>query len=366
MWKHAVCFADFERFFMNDNQKKIAQDALCEWLTEREEMGGKPPKKIEYKFALKDDENGDLIFFVFKFKKSAAGKWLIGIAGGFPDEESTDCKAVFSGFDEFPAKEEDAVELAFGMIDFILQFNMRERLKEVFEQNLKYIRQTEVDPEKIERQFVKTQTRFFLTVGTVDVPSGKVICADPLDYLEGEHIFAPVLKREIPKGSYPAEVSICRHDNIGIRMCTARLKIKDTKAVRYELAESEEDSAAMICSDGVLHGFPVDAGMMCFIDAGAAKNYQSFFDKWHKENPDKNNYYDYFKAFFEESDKKLPAYQREGGDFIEWANPDTGERMVQIASGFGDGFYQSFWGIDDIGEICELVVPLVDPDLFDN
>ena len=351
---------------MNEKQKELAQNALCEWLAEREEMGGKPPKKIEFAFALKDEQNGDLIFFVFKFKKSAMGKWIIGIAGGFPDEQSTDCSAIFSGFDEFPAKEDDAIELAFGMIDFILQFNMRERLKEVFEQNLKYIGQTEVDPEKLERQFVKTQTRFFLTVGTVDVPSGKVICADPLDYLEGEHIFAPVLKREIPKGSYPAEVSICRHDNIGIRMCTARLKIKDTKAVRYELAESEEDSAAMICSDGVLHGFPVDAGMMCFIDAGAAKNYQSFFDKWHKENPEKNNYYDYFKAFFEESDKKLPAYQREGGDFIEWANPDTGERMVQIASGFGDGFYQSFWGIDDSGEICELIVPLVDPDLFEK
>lgn len=351
---------------MNDNQKKIARDALVAWLVEQEQMDGKPPKKIEYEFALKDDQNEDLIFFVFKFKKSAMGKWLIGVAGGFPDEESTEVKAVFSGFDEFPAKEEDAVELAFRMIDFILNFNARERIQEVFKQNLKYISQTEIDPEKIERQFVKTQTRFFLTVGTVDVPSGKVICADPLDYLEGEHIFAPVLKREIPKGSYPAEVSICRADYIGIRMCTARLKIKDTKAIRYEQAESEESSAAMKCSDGILHGFPVDAGMMCFIDAGAAKSYQSFFQKWHAENPDGNNYEDYFKAFFAESDKKLPAYQREGGDFIEWANPDTGERMVQIASGFGDGFYQSFWGFDEGGEICELIVPLVDPDLFDN
>lgn len=351
---------------MNGKQKEAAEKALCEWLSEREEMSGKPPKKIEYAFALKDDENGDLIFFVFKFKKSAAGKYLIGIAGGFEDEESTNCRAVFSGFDEFPAKEEEAVGLAFRMIDFTLQFNMREKIQDVFRENLKYIGQTEADPEKIGRQFVKTQTRFFLTVGTVDVPTGKVICADPLDYLFGEHIFAPVLKRGIPKGSYPAEVSICQGDYIGIRMCTARLKIKDTKAVRYELAESEEDSAAMICSDGVLHGFPVDAGMMCFIDAGAAKSYRSFFERWYAENPGKNNYEDYFKAFFEESDKKLPEYQREGGDFIEWANPDTGERMVQIASGFGDGFYQSFWGFDESGEVCELIVPLVDPDLFDS
>ncbi len=351
---------------MNDNQKNIAQKALCEWLTEQEQMDGKPPKKIEYAFALKDDEHDGLIFFVFKFKKSSIGKWLIGVAGGFPDEESTDCTAVFSGLDEFPSDKDEAIELAFKMTDFILHFNAREKIQAVFEKNLKYISQGEVDVEKIARQFVKTETRFYLTVGTVDVPSGKVIVADPLCYLSGEHIIAPVLEREIPKGSYPVEVSICRHNEIGIRMCTARLKIKDAKAVRYELAESEEDSAAFKAKDGVMHGYPVDAGMMCFIDAGAAKNYAKFLEKWHKDNPKKNHYDDYFAAFFAESDKKLPAYQREGGDFIEWANPDTGERMVQISSGFGDGFYQSFWGFDESGEVCELIAPLVDPDLFDN
>lgn len=351
---------------MNEKQRDIAQRALCEWLAEQDETDGKPPKKIEFAYALKDDEHGDRIFFVFRFKKSALGKWLIGIAGGFPDEESTDCSAVFSGFDEFPADKDEAVGLAFRMIDFILNFNNREKVQAIFEQNLKYISQTQTDVDKIARQFVKTETRFFLTVGTVDVPSGKVIVADPLCYMFGEHVIAPVLKRGIPKGSYPAEVSICRHEYVGIRMCTARLKIKDTKAVRYKLAESEEETAAFKASDGVMHGFPVDAGMMCFIDAGAAKNYADFLGKWHKENPGKNHYDDYFAALFAESDKALPAYQREGGDFIEWTNPDSGERMVQISSGFGDGFYQSYWGFDESGEVCELIVPMVDPDLFDN
>lgn len=351
---------------MNDNQKNIAQKALCDWLAEQKGMSGKPPKKIEYAFALKDDENDNLIFYVFKFKKNAIGKWLIGVAGGFPDEESTDCTTIFSGLDEFPENRDEAVELAFKMIDFILHFNARENIQAVFEKNLKYISKTEVDVDKIARQFVKTETRFFLTVGTVDVPSGKVIVADPLAYLSGKHVIAPVLEREIPKGSYPVEVSICRHSEIGIRMCTARLKIKDAKAVRYELAKSEEESAAFKAKDGVMHGYPVDAGMMCFIDAGAARHFDEFITKWHKENPGKNHYDDYFAAFFAESDKKLPAYQREGGDFIEWANPDTGERTVMISSGFGDGFYQSFWGFDESGEICELIAPLVDPDLYDN
>lgn len=350
---------------MNDKQKDIAQKALCDWLAEREETDGKPPKKIEFAFAIRDEQNNNRIFFVFRFKKGAFGKYFIGIAGGFEDEESTDCSAVFSGFDEFPSDKDEAIELAFKMADFIVHFNAKEKIQAVFEQNLKYISRSEVDTEKIARQFVKTETRFFLTVGTVDVPSGKVIVADPLCYMFGEHVIAPVLKREIPRGSYPADIAICRNENVGIRMCTARLRIKDTEAVRYELAESEEETAAAKCRDGVMHGFPVDAGMMCFIDAGAAKNYADFLGKWHKENPGKNHYDDYFAAFFAESDKKLPAYQREGGDFIEWTNPDSGERMVQISSGFGDGFYQSYWGFDESGEVCELIVPMVDPDLFD-
>lgn len=351
---------------MNEKQIDIAKEALCKWLSDQEQMSGHPPKKIEYAFALKDDDHGDRIFYVFKFKKLAIGKWLIGIAGGFENEESTDCGAIFSGFDGFPDDRDEAVELAFKMIDFIYVYNARQKMLGVFEQNMKYIKAEELDAEKIARQFVKSETRFFLAVGTVDVPSGKLIAADPLSYLSGEHVIAPVLKREIPKGSYPAEVAICRHPQIGIRMCTARLKVKDTKAVRYELAESEEETAAFKAKDGVMHGFPVDAGMMCFIDAKAVEDYKAFIEKWHKEHPGKNHYDDYFAAFFAASCKKLPAYQREGGDFIEWQNPDSGERMVQIASGFGDGFYHSFWGYDESGEVCELVVPLIDADLVDE
>lgn len=351
---------------MNEKQKEIAQKALCEWLSKQEQMGGKPPKKIEFAFALKDDQNNDRIFFVFKFKKSAVGKYLIGIAGGFEDEESTECGLVFSGFDEFPDDRDSAVELAFKMIDFIIQFNARKKLQAVFEKNLKYIGSKDIDAEKLARQFVKTNSRFFLTVGQVDVPSGRVVVADPLCYMFGEHVIAPVLKREIPKGTYPAEAALFRNPLAGIRMCTARLKIKDTEAVRYELAESEEETAAAKLKDGVMHGFPVDAGMMCFCDSEGAKAYGAFLGKWHKEDSGKNHYDDYFAAFFAESGKKLPQFQREGGDFIEWTNPDTNERLVMIASGFGDGFYRSFWGFDDKDEVCELIVPMVDPDLFEE
>lgn len=237
-------------------------------------------------------------------------------------------------------------------------------LQEIFKQNMKYISRFQADVDTIKRQFVKSETRFFLTIGTVDIPSGRITVADPLCYLPTGKA-SPVLARTVPAGSYPVEVALCRSEITGIRMCTARLKIKDTAASRYELAESTPETAIMKCSDGDMSGFPVDAGMMSFIDAEEAENYRRFIANWHKENPDGNHYDDYFAYVLAESDRKLPQFQREGGDFAEWTNPDSGRRMVMIASGFGDGLYQAFWGIDSENEICELIVPMVNPDIFD-
>lgn len=152
---------------------------------------------------------------------------------------------------------------------------------------------------------------------------------------------------------------------VGIRICTARLKLRGTDAVRYVLAEPTLESAAAKNATEIISGFPVDAGMMCFCDEQVGCEFRDFIAKWRSENPGKNLCDDYFSKLFAESFERYPTYQREGGDFIEWTNPETGRRMVMAASGFGDGFYQSFWGYDREDALCELIVPMIDPDLFE-
>ena len=46
-----------------------------------------------------------------------------------------------------------------------------------------------------------------------------------------------------------------------------------------------------------------------------------------------------------------------------WINPIHHRNMVMIASGFGDGFYQSYIGYDENEEVCQIIVPMVNPDL---
>ncbi len=350
---------------MNSEQAKAACGALCDWLKNREDFG-KFPAKAE---ATHDFVMDGLTYYVIKYKKTALGKWFIGVAGGYEGNSLENCGHVFTGMKDL-YDEKTALDLGQRMAAFIRDFNEREAMQEamnaLFKKNMAYVQSKTLDADKIAQQFVKTETRGFTEVGKVDITSGHVVVADPLCYIAMGK-YTPVLEKEIPNGTYTADISICKSQQVGLRICTARLKIKDAKAVRYELAKPVPETAANVSKNGeVWTGYPVDAGMTCFIDAKGADKMGEWIDNWHKQNQGKNHYDDYFAAIFAESYKKLPAYQREGGDFIEWTNPDTNEKMVMISSGFGDGFYQCFWGFDESGEICELITPLVDPDLFDK
>ncbi len=347
---------------MNLQQMESAKEALIEWLSNPSELGV-APGKIEY---MKEFDLYAMHYYVFRFKKDFFSKWILGVCGGYEGDELEHCGHVFSEMQKYV--DETAIEESIKMVEIMRAYWMQqaenqENLQALFEKNLKYISQTEIDPNVIAHQFVKSESRYFLQVGVVDLPTGNIIVADPLCYL-AQGRMCPQLQITVPIGTYPVEVALCRSQSIGIRMCTARLKITGEKAVRYELAKPTEETAIAKYKDGVLSGFPVEAGMMGFCDVQVAKEYLEFLEKWEQENPGKNHYDDYFAAYFAESEKNFPAYQREGGDFIEWSVPKKGNRLVMIASGFGDGFYQCFWGYDAKNEMCDLIVPMVNPDLF--
>lgn len=238
-------------------------------------------------------------------------------------------------------------------------------IREVFDANLKFIGQMELDADLIEHTFSKTDTRDCLVIGTVDLPTGRIRVGDALAYM-GTKEASPELNRTVAPGSYPVELAFITTRFDTVRITAARIKLSGEKAVRYELAEPTHETTAFHCSDGDMTGFPVDAGMMGFMDASVMDEYSDFLHSWHRDNPDKNHYDDYFASLFNESYEKLPKYQRGGGDFIEWAVPATGHRITMNATGFGDGFYQIFWGIDSSGAICEVTVPLIDADLLDR
>jgi hypothetical protein len=145
-----------------------------------------------------------------------------------------------------------------------------------------------------------------------------------------------------------------------------RVKLKDTEAVRYVIAEPTPETVVLKCSDGDLFGFPVDAGMIMLAGTDAAIAMVKFTKEWEKVRKEENIYDGYLSLLLKDSAKKLSEFQREGGDFAVIPVPDTEHRAVICASGYGDGFYNCFKGFDGSEEVCELVIPFIDEDRLEK
>ena len=96
---------------MNKLQSAHALENMINWLQHPSELG-KKPGKIEITF---DFELDNMTYYVFKYKKSLLGKWLIGVCGGYENDELENCGHVFSEmqpYNEQSAKE-DAIKLVY-------------------------------------------------------------------------------------------------------------------------------------------------------------------------------------------------------------------------------------------------------------
>ena len=213
---------------------------------------------------------------------------------------------------------------------------IREKVKSpftiAFEKNLDFLRKDEYSKEFIENLFTESDRISLHTIGEVDFPTGQVIIADPLFYLHSEEN-RKILDRTIPIGKYEVELAILNSKTISKRVAGARLKIKNDKIIRYEQTQNKSSK---------LNGFGVDAGLASFCDVTVAEEYTKFYS---------NN--DYFIKLLQ------------GKQFIHWELPGTNHKIAMFETGFGDGYYMSLWGLNEKDEICELVIPFINPEIID-
>ena len=213
---------------------------------------------------------------------------------------------------------------------------IREKVKSpfmiAFEKNLDFLRKDEYSKEFIENLFTESDRISLDTIGEVDFPTGQVIIADPLCYLHSEEN-RKILDRTIPIGKYEVELAILNSKTISKRVAGARLKIKNDKIIRYEQTQNKSSN---------LNGFGVDAGLASFCDASVAEEYTKFYS---------NN--DYFIKLLQ------------GKQFIHWELPGTNHKIAMFETGFGDGYYMSLWGLNEKDEVCELVIPFINPEIID-
>lgn len=176
-------------------------------------------------------------------------------------------------------------------------------------------------PEELATRKIK-----LIEMGELELPTGEIVVADPL--VEPER---PGLTRRVTPGRY----SVSLYQAQG-RTALALLRIAPGQAVRWELATIPGQDISTLKGDEIF-GYPVDAGTGCFMDRTA---YPLMLEREKREiaaGATNFNYYDDVLA-------------SEYGDYVMHRPlPENPLNIAVFSSGWGDGFYASFWGLDPAG-----------------
>lgn len=178
-------------------------------------------------------------------------------------------------------------------------------------------------------------------IGILHVPTGSVVACDPVVMPER----AP-FTRKIKPGMYPVDVAIVVFPGGDERIAYARLRIADRPAVRWELGVVGTQDPSTL-SDGRFFGYSVDAGIGGFMDQEVRDRYVAVVAQFENEN-DGESYYDgflddLFDATYENTRSWLDLEVVGGGN------------VIMFSSGYGDGAYPSYFGLDEEGEAVSLI-----------
>ncbi|KKO50750.1 DUF4261 domain-containing protein [Paenibacillus sp. DMB20] len=102
-------------------QQHAAMESMIDWLADERELGRKPSKiEIAGEFDLHE-----MHYYIFKYKKTMLGKWLLGVCGGYESPSDTEhCGHIFSEMQLYdPATAEQE---AIAMVEMIREYWMKQ------------------------------------------------------------------------------------------------------------------------------------------------------------------------------------------------------------------------------------------------
>lgn len=169
-------------------------------------------------------------------------------------------------------------------------------------------------------------------MGDLEVPTGAIVIADPLVTPQRDP-----LERRIAPGRYPVLLFQAQGRN-----ALAMLRIAPGNPARWELATLAGQDVSTLKPDEIF-GYPVDAGTGSFFDRAAWPLIQEREKREQAANAGYSNYYD---------DILAPDYPGEkAGEYVMHRPlPENPINVAVFSSGWGDGFYASFWGLDAAGK----------------
>jgi len=187
--------------------------------------------------------------------------------------------------------------------------------------------------------------------GDIFLPTGKIVVADPFVELGN----VSPLNRMVYAGKYPVVICCAELDNFGTRYAFARINFTNDPVTSWPLAyEFDLEDEVKTLKENEFIGIAVEAGLACFCDAQTQELYSDFVDEFYNTDKNANIYDDYFADLFKaNANKNNPD---DIGDFINWKIPKTDHNVIMFQSGYGDGYYPVYWGLDSQGKVASLVI----------
>lgn len=157
-------------------------------------------------------------------------------------------------------------------------------------------------------------------ITTLHVPTGKIVACDPLVFADD-----PPFDRCVAPGDYAVDAAVAQLPDQQ-RVAAIRIQLAEGTPVKFESAGT----------------YGVDAGLGCFMDEQTAK---LLVERMSKDIDGDGNYFD-----------DVLAKEIGDSDWVDHRPVKARSENVAIAhSGWGDGIYESYWGLDDAGNAVWLV-----------
>lgn len=171
-----------------------------------------------------------------------------------------------------------------------------------------------------------------LGIGKLAVPSGRIVACDPF-ICDGIAAFG----RRVPVGKFPVQLAVARLSHDDERVAFARILFADRPVARWEMALRPGQTLEEL-KPGYIHGYGVDTGTGAFMDAATQAPYLGA------------------TADEAATERLVAALNDAPVDSRAWLlRPFGHANVAMFSSGFGDGFYASYFGLDEAGRVVALV-----------
>ena len=184
-------------------------------------------------------------------------------------------------------------------------------------------------------------------IGLLSVPTGQVVCADPM-YKE----LGLPQSWSVNPGNYPVNIYIGLEEDFRGRVAYAEIVFSTSKVVEWKMSLISEDILKDEFEKKMNGVYPVENGLGSFSDYSTWKKYCQKIKDFYKENPQGNFYNDELEALFKVN-RNIPQSSR-GEDWIDYQINDS-ENIIMFGSGLGDGLYSRYVGMDENGNPVKLI-----------